>query len=867
MSSHTSGIINGSKRKYCMIIVSADADKKKSNPRGDGEDRHNYMSFSQLMVLLNGSILTVVAAFILSFFINDMLKADYRRNTDAAGQSLEQNLSSSEMGFRMVASMLYSMPEPTDKTLRDMINAIAPNLSYYDRLIYVTKVNNQWILRRLYESQEIPADAYDKGDTNFQSKLVDYVSRNTTTDKDMQILVDVPGTQYSVKNGVPQVTDRPLVFVKKFSADATHPENLIIALTRFSNLVPEDWMGNDTDLAQVVIRNEDNSRRMFSLDWTPSEPSTQASAVLRSDRSIAIGSSTLQVEIDAAKTGYGLVLEKAPYMMLAFGALMTLLGVLYVRNNQRQAGRLSTMNKALAQKNFEMNSEAGERERLNQILRKSERENRAIINAVSDIIFEMQIDGEIVFLNQTWQKVTGFEIERSINRNLFDMLHPQDQAEQKILFQQLVKGQKPAYRSFTRLRSSDGSFRSIELAISMLRQDENKVTRVVGTITDVEERRRAERALGEAEKKFRAIVENNASGIYQMSPEGQYLSANPAMAKLFGYDSADEFMAEIRNAHEQIYREYREHMTFFRDADINGPQKNFETRVARKDNSQIWVSENVRAVKDDSGNVLYYEGTMEEVTQRKEAEIQLREAKIESDLANRAKSEFLANMSHELRTPLNAIIGFSEIIKNEVFGPIGQSQYSEYANDIYASGKHLLKIINDVLDVARIEAGERHLNEAVIDVTKAAVTCIELVSTKLDAGRLTMINTIDEMTPRLVCEEVALKQMLTNLLSNAIKFTPPGGRITLSSQVDQEGVMRISVTDTGVGLDAEELDRAMSRLGNVDGALSRSNSGMGLGLTLVSSLMQIHGGNFEMFSQKGLGTTATMVFPAKRVQR
>lgn len=852
-----------------MIIVSADGYKKKADPTEDGSGGvRTFTNFAQMMVLVNGLILTAVACVVTSFFINDTLKADYHRNADAAGHSLEQSLAAADMGFRMVASTLYAMPQPTDKALRDMLEGIAPNLSFYDRLLYVSRVDNQWVVRRLFESPNIPADAYNKNDLTFQTKMVEYVTKTATVDGNMQVLLDVPGTQYSQTNAIPELTDRPLVFVKRFASDPTHAESLVIGLTRFANLVPDDWLTNDVRLAQVVIRNDDNSRRIFTMDWAPDQNKLLTSlAAYRTDKSIAMGRSTLQVEIDAAKTGYGLVLEKSPYLVLFFGLTFTFMGMMFVRSNQRQALRLSRMNKALAQKNFEMNNEAGERERLNHILRKSERENRAIINAVSDIIFEMLIDGELVFLNETWQKVTGFEIGRSINRNLFDMLHPQDQAEQRAQFQQMVKGQKPAYRSFTRLRSADGSFRSIELAISMLRQDENKVTRVVGTITDVEERRRAERALSEAEKKFRTIVENNASGIYQITPEGQYLSANPALARMLGYDTADEFQNEIRNAHEQIYKDYREHISFFRDVDSKGPLKNFETRMICRDGTIIWVSENARAVKDDSGNVLYYEGGIEEITQRKQTEIQLTEAKLQSDLANRAKSEFLANMSHELRTPLNAIIGFSEIIKDEVFGPIGQSQYSEYANDIYASGKHLLKIINDVLDVARIEAGERQLNEAIIDLYKASGSCIELVSTKLDAGRLTMINMIDETAPKLICDEVGLKQALTNLLSNAIKFTQPGGRITLSSQIDQEGIMRISVTDTGIGLDADELERAMSRLGNVDGTLSRSNSGMGLGLTLVDSLMQIHGGSFELFSQKGLGTTATLVFPAKRVSR
>jgi PAS domain S-box-containing protein len=384
-------------------------------------------------------------------------------------------------------------------------------------------------------------------------------------------------------------------------------------------------------------------------------------------------------------------------------------------------------------------------------------------------------------------------------------------------------------------------------------------------MTDVEDRRRAEKALSEAEKKFRAIVENAAGGIYQMTPKGRYLSVNPAMARILKYESEQDVIDRIHNAYTQIYRDAREHKAMMRDLEKSGAVKNIELQVACRDGTLIWINENARVVRDDEGKILYFEGSIEDITQRKNAEIQLREAKLQSDLANRAKSEFLANMSHELRTPLNAIIGFSEIIKDEVFGPIGQRQYWDYANDIYGSGKHLLKVINDSLDVARIEAGERQLNEARLNMTKICHTALDMMGPKIEAKRLAVTNYIDDQIPNVIGEETAIKQILSNILSNAIKFTPEGGRITISYERDEVGDLRVSVTDTGVGLDEDEIERALSPFGQVNNDLDRATSGAGLGLTLVTSLMELHGGRFELFSQKGIGTTATLVFPSSRV--
>ena len=263
---------------------------------------------------------------------------------------------------------------------------------------------------------------------------------------------------------------------------------------------------------------------------------------------------------------------------------------------------------------------------------------------------------------------------------------------------------------------------------------------------------------------------------------------------------------------------------------------------------------------------MYFEGSIEDITKRKDAEIQLQEAKRESDMANRAKSEFLANMSHELRTPLNSIIGFSEIIRNQVFGPIEPQSYWEYARDIHESGKHLLSIINQILDISKIDAGDRELKESRVDMKKLVQGVVELAMPKIRDAGLTMPEPDLSTMPMIIGEEVAIRQILTNIISNSIKFTQAGGRISLGGEVDDKGGFRLSVTDTGIGLDQVEIKQVTSKFGVTDGRFSKSTSGIGLGLSLVQSLMRLHGGEVEILSQKGIGTTVVLVFPKERIQ-
>jgi signal transduction histidine kinase len=247
---------------------------------------------------------------------------------------------------------------------------------------------------------------------------------------------------------------------------------------------------------------------------------------------------------------------------------------------------------------------------------------------------------------------------------------------------------------------------------------------------------------------------------------------------------------------------------------------------------------------------------------------QLYEAKERAELANRAKSEFLANMSHELRTPLNAIIGFSEIMKNEIFGPAGHQFYRDYARHIHESGKHLLAIINDLLDLSRIEAGKLFLKEEQMDLAEAIAACVRVMRGRAEESKVDLATDVPEDLPALWADERMIKQILLNMLSNAVKFTPGGGRVVVTGTVDDKGAVVLTVTDTGIGMSPADVHKAMTPFGQVESALSRRFPGTGLGLPLTKSLVELHGGEFSLLSEVGVGTTVTMRFgPERTIKR
>ena len=249
----------------------------------------------------------------------------------------------------------------------------------------------------------------------------------------------------------------------------------------------------------------------------------------------------------------------------------------------------------------------------------------------------------------------------------------------------------------------------------------------------------------------------------------------------------------------------------------------------------------------------------------KERAVELELARLQAERANRSKTQFLANMSHELRTPLNAIMGFSEILQQQLYGPVGDERYHDYAADIYRSGEHLMGLVNDLLDVACIEAGRMQLDEESCDIEELISSAVQQIAGRAEKAGLSVTTCLPEDLPLLRVDAKKIRQILLNLLTNAVKFTPAGGTITVSAGLTRQGALSVCVQDTGVGIDEADIPAILENFGQVENELSGNNEGVGLGLPLCKALVEMHAGSFHIGSRPGIGTRARFILPASRL--
>ncbi len=356
-----------------------------------------------------------------------------------------------------------------------------------------------------------------------------------------------------------------------------------------------------------------------------------------------------------------------------------------------------------------------------------------------------------------------------------------------------------------------------------------------------------------------AMASQASDAILAYDTGGHILYANPACLLLCGFSD----VAEMAAAGLPRIRFEDQESDFTLPASLAGEAYSREAVLIGRDGRQVPVYVNAARPPRDADAPVQFYASITDMTELNATRVRLREQNLELHAANRAKTEFLTNMSHELRTPLNAIIGFSEVLRDGLFGPLGNPRYTEYVGDIHASGVHLLTIINDILDLAKVDAGKMELHESEIEIPTLIEAVLPIVRGRAEAGELALGVTLDDGLPRLLGDPRAVKQMLINLLSNAIKFTGPGGRVTISASFER-GMIALAVADTGIGIADADIPAALGAFGQVDASLSRKHEGTGLGLPLVVALAELHGAVFKLDSAPGAGTKAIVTFPSRR---
>lgn len=362
---------------------------------------------------------------------------------------------------------------------------------------------------------------------------------------------------------------------------------------------------------------------------------------------------------------------------------------------------------------------------------------------------------------------------------------------------------------------------------------------------------------------FASVFDASDVGIVVTDHNRRIVRVNETFCQLYGWQPMDllgaEFTILIPPSQHDIAR--KRHDDFIGEAFV---EKSRELQILRRDGTLATIIAS-SGVIELSGKRKFRISTVVDITYLKTIEGDLRQAKDDADAANRAKSAFLANMSHELRTPLNAIIGFSDLMCAGTLGPIGNPHYQSYVGDIKFSATHLLSIINDVLDMSKIEAGRMRLDEQAIDLEAVINDVCRIMSAKAKERSISIVTRLDAGLPALSGDERMIRQILLNLLSNAVKFSHEGGTVTVLSRVATDGHLAITVEDEGVGIPTDKIAEVLQPFGQVSDPRVAKGQGTGLGLPLTKAMTELHGGKLVITSVHGKGTAATCEFPQERL--
>ncbi len=381
----------------------------------------------------------------------------------------------------------------------------------------------------------------------------------------------------------------------------------------------------------------------------------------------------------------------------------------------------------------------------------------------------------------------------------------------------------------------------------------------------IEQGRQARLRIADSEARFRDFAESSADWFWETDADHRFVWISLQSESVIGVPPA-AFIGKTCyefSGGDPAEPAWQQHM---QDLDQRRAFRDFAFQ-AETPRGRRWIRASGVPVMASDGRLLGYRGSASDITEREQERARLADALRQAEAANTAKSSFLAQMSHELRTPLNAIIGFAELISGQVFGPAAGERYRAYAGDILSSGRHLLALVNDLLDLGRIEAGQLRIEPEEVDLPLLVHEGVSMVSASARKAGLDLDIELPEGLPKLVADPRAVVQILVSLMTNAVKFTPAGGRVRVGARIDEAGVMIVSVADNGVGIEPEEVGRLLQPFEQVEETMVRSRGGAGLGLPIAFGLMRLHGGTLAIESRPGTGTTVLCRFPASRVRR
>jgi two-component system cell cycle sensor histidine kinase PleC len=467
-----------------------------------------------------------------------------------------------------------------------------------------------------------------------------------------------------------------------------------------------------------------------------------------------------------------------------------------------------------------------------------------------------------------------------------DRMHPEDEPIDRLV-DTLLKSGRVAIDQEIRMRHRDGHWVWLRARCELASAPGEEAPHLVGIVIDISEQKVADRLNQEAELRLKDAIENISEAFVLWDADNRLVMCN---SKYQQFHNLPASVCVPGTRYEDVARAAKEPLVRQRVPLLGydaGEGSTFEVQIddgrwlqinerRTKDGGFVSVGTDITPLKKHEERLLDSERelmntvrdlqksrtALEQQSQRLAdlAEKYSRE-KTRAESANRSKSEFLANMSHELRTPLNAIIGFSEVMEQELFGPMGTAKYMDYARDIHRSGQYLLDVISDILDMSKIEAGRMQLELQLCRVAAAVEDAMRIVGPRAQQGNVA----IEVEVPghlELIADRRALKQVLINILANAIKFTPEGGQVSLSAR-SEAGHVTIVIADTGIGIPAAEIGKLGRPFEQVENQFTKTKSGSGLGLAISNSLVEMHGGAIVIVSEVGRGTTVTLTLPLR----